>query len=55
MVFGLFARKDPICGMKEVKNKGAIRKGKWFCSEACVKAFESGTKKPAQGSCCGGH
>lgn len=55
MMFGLFKRKDPICGMKEEKGKGVEKEGKWFCSETCVKKFESGEKKPMPGSCCGGH
>lgn len=54
-MFGLFKRKDPICGMKEERGKGVEKEGKWFCSEACVKKLESGEKKPMPGSCCGGH
>ncbi|MBI4454143.1 hypothetical protein HY636_05865 [Candidatus Woesearchaeota archaeon] len=40
MVFGLFKKKDPICGMKEETGKGFNKHGKWFCSENCVKEYE---------------
>ena len=54
MVFGLFKRKCPLCGMKEEKGKGVEKSGMWYCSEKCVKEYERtkiGTKK--SGSCCG--
>ncbi|MBI2668655.1 YHS domain-containing protein [Candidatus Woesearchaeota archaeon] len=56
-MFGLFAKKDPVCGMKREKGKGIEKDGKWFCSEACVKKFETGSAKAGMksGSCCGGH
>jgi len=50
MVFGLFKRKDPVCGMKEEKGKGTEKNGKWFCSEHCVNKYLG---KPSTGkSCC---
>lgn len=49
MLFGLFKRKDPICGMKEVKGTGFEKYGKWFCNANCVKEYEEQMKKP---SCC---
>ncbi len=51
MVFGLFKRKDPVCGMKEEKGKGIEKEGKWFCADACAKKYSEGQKK--SGSCCG--
>ena len=50
MVFGLFKRKDPICGMKEEKGKGISDKNNWFCSEQCKKDFYK--KKPKESCCC---
>ena len=50
MVFGLFKRKDPICGMKEEKGKGIEKNDKWFCSENCAKKDTS--EKSMQKSCC---
>jgi len=35
MVFGLFKKKDPVCGMKQEDNKGLIHNGIWFCSQKC--------------------
>jgi len=56
MVFGLFKRKDPICGMKEEKGKGIEKGGKWFCSAKCVKEFDKRNKsnKAAEKGCCCG-
>jgi len=39
MVFGMFKKKDPICGMKEEKGNGIIKDGNWFCSENCQKEY----------------
>jgi len=50
MVFNLFKKKDPICGMKEEKGKGIEKHGKWFCGQSCLKAYEKGTKNKQ--SCC---
>ena len=54
MVFGLFKRKDPVCGMKEEKGKGIEKHDKWFCSAKCVKEYEKESKKQAKSekSCC---
>jgi len=56
MVFGLFKRKDPICGMKEEKGKGIEKHEKWFCSENCLKKYGEAIKKseklPSKGCCC---
>lgn len=50
MIFGIFKKKDPICGMKEEKEKGIFFEGNWFCSDDCKDKFEKDeTKKP---SCC---
>jgi YHS domain-containing protein len=43
-MFGLFKRKDPICGMKEVKGTGIENEGKWFCSEACLEGYKKQKK-----------
>lgn len=61
MVFGLFKKKDPVCGMKEESGKGLHKHGKWFCSDACMgkfeKAQEKGVESPPKGpgkkGCCG--
>lgn len=54
MVFGLFARKDPVCGMKREKGKGMEKHGQWFCSPNCVKEFEKNERSStaAKNSCC---
>lgn len=52
-MFGLFKRKDPVCGMKEEKGKGIEHNGKWFCSHQCVKDFEKFSKrKSGKSGCC---
>ncbi len=51
MVFGLFKRKDPVCGMKEEKGKGLEKDGKWFCSNECVKKYRG--EQTISKSCCG--
>lgn len=45
MLFGLIKRKDPICGMKEVKGTGSEKYGKWFCNTNCIKEYEEQMKK----------
>ncbi len=53
-VFGLFGRKDPVCGMKEEKGKGLEKHGKWFCAEDCAKEYEKQEKRASmrkKGSC----
>ncbi|MBR9699331.1 YHS domain-containing protein [Candidatus Woesearchaeota archaeon] len=55
MVFGLFKRKDPVCGMKEEKGKGLEKHEKWFCSQDCMSKFDQALKKSQKhrgGSCC---
>ena len=57
MMFGLFRRKDPVCGMKEEKGKGIEKESKWFCSKDCMKKYETKNKeihgkKSEQHSCC---
>ncbi|PIN88003.1 hypothetical protein COV12_00810 [Candidatus Woesearchaeota archaeon CG10_big_fil_rev_8_21_14_0_10_32_24] len=54
MVFGIFKRKDPICGMKEEKGKGIKENGNWFCSTTCEKKFAEKNKTVKKGSCCRG-
>lgn len=54
-MFGLFKRKDPICGMKEEKGKGLEFDAKWFCSENCKKQYETNPKAETEhkhGGCC---
>ncbi len=56
MVFGLFRKKDPVCGMKKEEGKGIDKDGNWFCSQSCLKQYEkSGKKEKHEGCCCGGH
>lgn len=45
-MFGLFGKKDPVCGMKEEKGKGIGKDGTWFCSEGCVKEYEKRMASP---------
>lgn len=55
MVFGLFKKTDPVCGMKEEKGKGITKHGQWFCNESCLKkydAVEEKDEKKHEGSCC---
>jgi len=53
MVFGLFKRKDPICGMTEEKGKGIEKHDKWFCSSKCASDYGTKIKKASkQGGCC---
>lgn len=51
-MFGLFKRKDPVCGMKEEKGKGLEFDEKWFCSKDCKTKYEK--NKPKESCCCGG-
>ena len=57
MIVGLFARRDPVCGMKEEKGKGSFRKGNWFCSMSCAEQYEKHENKKSGQSkkhnCCG--
>ena len=57
-MFGLFKKKDPICGMKQEKDKGMIDGGNWFCSQNCKIEFnkkkKSQEKEPQKKKgCCG--
>jgi len=52
MVFGLFKKKDPVCGMKQEKDKGIEKHNEWFCSQNCLKQFEDKLKKPKKSCCC---
>ena len=52
MVFGLFEKKDPVCGMKKEKEKGIEMHGKWFCSKNCLKTYEGNIKKSHKKDCC---
>ncbi len=47
----LFKKKDPICGMKQEKDKGIEKHGKWFCCEECVKSYEKKLKRSKKGCC----
>ena len=58
-MLGIFAKKDPICGMRQKKGQGMIdeKSGHWFCSENCRKEFENAkeghsTKMKSHGGCC---
>ncbi len=44
-MFGLFKKKDPICGMKEEKGKGISKYGEWFCSQSCLNGYEKQMKE----------
>ncbi|MBR9691059.1 hypothetical protein GOV08_05240 [Candidatus Woesearchaeota archaeon] len=45
MAFGLFKRKDPVCGMKEEKGKGLVDGDIWFCSKHCLNEYKKRLKK----------
>jgi YHS domain-containing protein len=52
-MFGLFKKKDPVCGMKQEKGKGIEKYGRWFCSNSCLKVYEEQIKREAKkGGCC---
>ena len=53
-MFGIFSKKDPVCGMKEEKGKGVSSNGKWFCSNNCLKKYEKEMKtmEKKHGGCC---
>ncbi len=52
-MFGLFTKKDPVCGMKEEKGKGIEAEGHWFCSNDCLKEYKKGAQhKGKEHSCC---
>jgi len=45
MVFKMFRKKDPVCGMREENGKGIKDKsGNWFCSENCQKEYQQKIK-----------
>lgn len=48
-MFGLFKRKDPVCGMKEEKGRGKEKNGKWFCSDDCAEKYGEMLKKNEDG------
>lgn len=56
MFFGLFKKKDPICGMKEEKGKGLHKDGHWFCDSGCMQKYaeqmKNLPKKSKEHSCC---
>jgi len=43
-MFGLFKKKDPVCGMKEKEGTGIKKDNEWFCSNDCLKKYEKQTK-----------
>lgn len=53
-MFGLFKKKDPVCGMKEEKDKGIRENGEWFCSSSCLEEYKKRVKRRAKhgGGCC---
>ncbi|HLD43649.1 MAG TPA: hypothetical protein VJB08_06735 [Candidatus Nanoarchaeia archaeon] len=54
LMFGLFKKKDPVCGMKKEEGKGLMDGGNWFCSESCRKEFKEQEKehhKDMKGCC----
>ncbi len=55
MAFSIFKKTDPVCGMKQEKEKGFIDKetNHWFCSQQCKQEFYKKRKKRTQRSCCG--
>ncbi len=52
-MFGLFKRKDPVCGMKEEKGKGLVECNNWFCSEKCLNEYKKHKEKGKSSCCCG--
>ena len=42
MMFDIIKKKDPVCGMKQEKEKGFVDKktGNWFCSQNCKNEFD---------------
>ncbi len=55
-MFGIFKKKDPVCGMKQEKGRGIEKGGNWFCSQDCVQKYASQQQKESHaGGCCGGH
>jgi YHS domain-containing protein len=53
---GLFKKKDPVCGMKEIRKEGITKHNKWFCSNTCLTQFENARKKDTKTrGCCGQH
>ncbi len=56
-MFGLFKKRDPVCGMKKEESKGIEEEDKWFCSNSCLEKYKEKKKKTpsARPSCCGGH
>ncbi len=51
-MISLFAKKDPICGMKMEKDKGITKHGQWFCSKNCLQQYEKPNKKMNRSGCC---
>lgn len=49
-MFGLFKKTDPICKMKEERDKGTYFENKWFCSGDCLKKYKKQTKNAKD--CC---
>ena len=47
-MFGLFKKKDPICGMKQEKGRGIEKHNKWFCSQNCIYKYEKQLKEKAK-------
>ena len=51
-MLGLFKKKDPICGMKEEKDKGIKKYGNWFCSNSCLNKYEKNMNNHSHKGCC---
>lgn len=56
-MLGLFKKTDPVCGMKQEKDKGILDEKNWFCSERCKDEFDQAKaahekKMKKSGGCC---
>jgi len=60
MVFGLFKKHCPVCGMAVEKEKAINKFGEYFCSEEHAEAYRQKLAKADSkaagrgGDCCGG-
>ncbi|MCP6726658.1 MAG: hypothetical protein KJI69_01280 [Patescibacteria group bacterium] len=58
MVFGLFEKHCPVCGMEVNKEDAILRFDKYLCSEECAEGWrkklaQEESKAAKSGNCCG--
>ncbi|HIG93134.1 MAG: hypothetical protein QT02_C0004G0044 [archaeon GW2011_AR9] len=41
MIWNKNLSRDPICGKKQEPGRGIEKEQRWYCSERCLKEFES--------------